>query len=239
MASAGRGLARKSLRISRRHAPRTHGHPSRGHVHQQKHKIGPRGVPPISISVEDMDDHTLITLAAIEDHSAREEILKRHIMDVDNVKYDQANEKFSIIAHHNSKGYYMVALPYKVGIFSAAVLGVASVPMVFHLPTAEWFNALAVTTDIPEQRDLETPLEVSIWAWSWMEPPLGTMSFMLLCLQFMRGQMLNLGINPYTRWIKAHRGGKIAKAFPQYDSRILAAYSETANFMDNSKVGGQ
>ena len=42
-----------------------------------------------------MDDRALITLAAIEDHSAREEILKRHIMDVDNVDYKQANKTFT------------------------------------------------------------------------------------------------------------------------------------------------
>ena len=63
----------------------------------------------------------------------------------------------------------MIALPYKVGIFSASMLGLVSLPMVFHLPTVEWFNEWAVTTDVPALRDLETPLEVSIWAWNWME----------------------------------------------------------------------
>ena len=116
-----------------------------------------------------MDDHTLLALSAIEDHSAREEILKRHVMDVDNVKYKVACKKFNIIARHNIQGYFLVALPYKIGIFSAAVIGFASLPMVFHLPTVEWFNEFAVTTDHPEVRDLETPLEVSIWSWNWME----------------------------------------------------------------------
>ena len=49
----------------------------------------------IQIKQKDMDDRALITLAAIEDHSAREEILKRHIMDVDNVDYKQANKTFN------------------------------------------------------------------------------------------------------------------------------------------------
>mmetsp|Transcript_28845 Transcript_28845/g.61476 ORF Transcript_28845/g.61476 Transcript_28845/m.61476 type:complete len:134 (-) Transcript_28845:342-743(-) len=133
-----------------------------------------------------MEDRTLLTLAAIEDHSAREEILKRHIMDVDNVKYEEACKKFETIARHNIQGYYLVALPYKVGIFSAAMIGIISIPMVFHLPSVEWFNEFAVTTDHPEVRDLETPLEVGIWSWSWMEPPLGTMSFLFLCLQYIR-----------------------------------------------------
>ena len=116
-----------------------------------------------------MDDTILLSLGAIEDHSAREEILKRHIMDVDYVDYEQACKTFTIIACHNIQGYFLVTLPYKVGIFSAVIVGFASVPMVFHLPTVEMFNEWAVTTDIPEMRDLETPLEVSIWSWNWME----------------------------------------------------------------------
>ena len=176
-----------------------------------------------------MDDRALITLAAIEDHSAREEILKRHIMDVDNVDYKQANKTFHKIARHNIQGYSLVTLPYKVGIATAGVVGIAAIPMVFYLPTVEWFNELAVTTDIPDARDLETPLEVSIWSWNWMEPPLGTLSFILLTLQYIRGQLINLGIKPYTSWIKSHRGKKLACAFPMYDSKILQAYSETAH----------
>ena len=50
-----------------------------------------------------MDDDTLLTLAAIEDHSAREEILKRHIMDVDEVEYERASETFEVVARRNSE----------------------------------------------------------------------------------------------------------------------------------------
>ena len=116
-----------------------------------------------------MSDKALLTLSAIEDHSAREEILKRHIMDVDDVSYCRANEIFDVIANHNMRGYYLVSLPYKVGIFSASMVAVSAPLMVFHLPVVEWFNEVAVTTDMPDMRDLETPLEVSIWAWNWME----------------------------------------------------------------------
>ena len=131
--------------------------------------IGPRGVPPISICVKDMDDNTLLTFGALEDHSAREEILKRHIMDVDGCSYEAACGMFNTISERNMQGYYMVTLPYKIGISSAVFAGVVAFPLVFHLPTIEWFNEWAVTCDIPEARDLETPLEVSIWAWNWME----------------------------------------------------------------------
>jgi len=131
--------------------------------------IGPRGVPPISICVKDMDDNTLLTFGALQDHSAREEILKRHIMDVDGSSYKDACDVFNTIAERNMKGYYMVTLPYKIGITSAIFAGVVAFPLVFHLPTIEWFNDWAVTCDIPEARELKTPLEVSIWSWNWME----------------------------------------------------------------------
>ena len=47
--------------------------------------------------------------------------------------------------------------------------------------------------------------------------------------------MINLGLKPYTAWIKSHRGKKLANAFPRYDEKILASYSETANFVDYEK----
>ena len=53
------------------------------------------------------------------------------------------------------------------------VLGFASIPLIFHLDTVMWFNSIYVTSDVPEEKDLETILECGGWAWNWMEPPLG------------------------------------------------------------------
>jgi hypothetical protein len=61
-------------------------------------------------------------------------------------------------------------------------MGLYAFPMVFDLYTASYFNTLYVTTDIPEPKDLETVLEVGNWTWGWMEPPLGTISFFILCM---------------------------------------------------------
>ena len=47
--------------------------------------------------------------------------------------------------------------------------------------------------------------------------------------------MVNLGIKPYTGWIKGYRGKNLADTFPQYDSKILTAYSETVNLLDWKK----
>lgn len=64
----------------------------------------------------------------------------------------------------------MLTLPYKIGILSAVLAGVVSLPMCFELNTVMYFNEHFVTADIPEAKDLETPLEVGSWAWNWMEP---------------------------------------------------------------------
>ena len=47
--------------------------------------------------------------------------------------------------------------------------------------------------------------------------------------------MINLGLKPYTQMIKQHRGRILADAFPRYDRKILAAYSETAVFTDYAR----
>jgi hypothetical protein len=133
-----------------------------------------------------MDNNTLITVAAMEVHEARVEVLKRHIMSADGVSYEQASETFDLVAAKNREGMWMAALPYKVGITLAVTAAFGSLPMVFDIGTALSFNEGWVTTDVPEPRDLETMLEVGSWTWNWMEPPLGTLSFSLLSLQFAR-----------------------------------------------------
>lgn len=82
-------------------------------------------------------------------------------------------------------------------------------PLVFSLAVAKPFNEWFVTTDVPPSSELDTFLEASFaqpegegdgvysglahvvvdawqvgsWTWNWMEPPLGTFSFVLLCMQ--------------------------------------------------------
>ena len=73
-------------------------------------------------------------------------------------------------------------------------------------------------------------LVVGSWAWNWMEPPLGQISFFLLCLGFARSQIANLGVRPYTAKLKALRADKIVRKYPQYDATLLADYSKSVNF---------
>jgi hypothetical protein len=138
------------------------------------------------LSMKEINNSDLVTLGALGNADARGEMLVRHIMTVDNVSYDTATETFLEIAAKNRKGMWLLTVPYKIGIGVACTAAFASFPMVFDLTTVQWFNEHFVTADIPEPKDLETPLEVGSWAWNWMEPPLGQVSFFLLCLQFTR-----------------------------------------------------
>mmetsp|Transcript_8966 Transcript_8966/g.16118 ORF Transcript_8966/g.16118 Transcript_8966/m.16118 type:complete len:113 (-) Transcript_8966:129-467(-) len=99
--------------------------------------------------------------------------------------------------------------------------------MVFDVDTAMWFNRKFVTMDIPEPSELDTWLEVGAWTWNWMEPVLGTASFVLLCLQFSRAQIQNLGLKPFTKYLKEMRARNLAKAFPQYNEHFLIEFGET------------
>ena len=140
----------------------------------------------MAVNYEEMDNQSLITIAHMNNHEACSEVLKRNIMAVDNVGYDDACKKFKEIAAKNREGMLLAAMPYQVGFALAGTAAFCSIPLVFDLNTAMWFNENFVTTDVPEPQDLETFLEVGSWTWNWMEPPLGQISFFLLCLQFSR-----------------------------------------------------
>jgi hypothetical protein len=180
------------------------------------------------LTVQEMDNSTLVTLGEMGHHEARIEILKRHIMARDQTSYEAAGEKFKEIARKNSENKFLLTLPYHVGIATALTLGAASLPMVFSLDVAHWFNTHFVTTQIPEPEDVETIWEVGSYTWNWMEPPLGTISFVLLTLQFSRSQIQNLGAKPYTEWIKQWRARRLAQAFPQYEASVVMNYSHSA-----------
>ena len=138
------------------------------------------------LNCKEMANSDLVMLGEMKSVSALKEILIRHIMSVDHCSYNDAEAVFQKIADKNREGMWLLTLPYKVGIVVAVTAAAGSFPMVFDIETVKWFNELYVTMDVPEPRDLETPLEVSTWSWNWMEPPLGQISFMLLCLQYIR-----------------------------------------------------
>lgn len=126
----------------------------------------------------------------------------------------------------NRSGLFLATLPYKIGIASALIAGFGSLPMIFEYNTVLWFNEIYVTSDVPDAKDLETPLEVGSFAWNWMEPPLGYISFFLLCMQYARSQLENLGVKPYTQAFRHRRAKRLIREFPAYNHSIVASFSE-------------
>eukprot|EP00008_Paramoeba_atlantica_P011338 CAMPEP_0201492328 /NCGR_PEP_ID=MMETSP0151_2-20130828/32660_1 /ASSEMBLY_ACC=CAM_ASM_000257 /TAXON_ID=200890 /ORGANISM="Paramoeba atlantica, Strain 621/1 / CCAP 1560/9" /LENGTH=213 /DNA_ID=CAMNT_0047879073 /DNA_START=186 /DNA_END=828 /DNA_ORIENTATION=+ len=172
-----------------------------------------------------MSNDCVLLMATHGDQNAKEERLRREIMAVDEVDYEKASETFLKIAQYNRIGSFRRTLPYKLGILGGISGAFVSIPLVFNLKTALWFNREYVTTDVPEPRDLETWLEVGAWTWNWMEPVLGHISFFLLALAFARAQMLNLGVAPYTNFVRNRRANSVADKFSQYDRKIVTDYS--------------
>jgi len=173
----------------------------------------------------EMENETLLHLAYNGHQDACEERLIREIMTVDEIEWDEANTIMETMKADNKSGMGIITLPYKFGLFTAVGAGAASLPMVFSLDTALWFNEDYVTTDVPDPRDLETFLEVGSWTWNWMEPPLGTISFVLLCLQFSRNQLTNLGWQPYTDKVKRYRATRLSNMYPKYDKQIVSRFA--------------
>jgi len=227
---------------------------------------GRRGMAHVSIAnaktmprhYNQMPSDVLLVMAAGGDQDAREERVIREIMAVDNVEWPAARQTFLKIVDANRRGLFFATLPYKVGITVSFTAGVLSFPLIFHLDSVLMFNDLFVTTDVPDDKDLETPLEVGSWAWNWMEPPLGQISFFPLCMQYARAQLENLGAKvcwltgenhssvhlfslllllllllpskPYTAWYKARRAARLVREFPTYDKHILTSFSENDSF---------
>lgn len=190
-----------------------------------------RTVPTIAQAQEmprhcsEMSNELLLRLALSGNQPAREERLTREIMAVDEIEWDEATAVMEQMKSDNKAGMGIITLPYKIGLFGSLAAGAASLPMVFSLDTALWFNQDYVTTDVPEPRDLETFLEVGSWTWGWMEPPLGTISFVLLTLQFSRNQLTNLGWKPYTSRLKASRAARLQERYPKYDKHVVGSFA--------------
>ena len=163
----------------------------------------------------------LLQCAEEGDRGSIRETLTRYIMLKDSASWEDANDKVDSIAEEAQTGLLKHKLPYFGGIAFGFVAAWGSIPMVFDLATAEAFNEAFVTTEHPRDEDLETWLEVGAWTWNWMEPWMGTISFQLLALQFMRMQMLNVGFRPYTGWVIGLRQRKISGAFPEYAGKEL------------------
>ena len=141
-------------------------HPRRPTAKMTPSSISLADVP---CSVRDMDNISLSTLSKQDNHvQALEEMLKRHIMKVDKVDYHQACLVLEEIEKVNHKWEHFMALPFQIAILTCGAGALLAFPLVFHLPTVEYFNEYYVTAEHPQPKELETWLEVGSWSWNWM-----------------------------------------------------------------------
>ena len=177
----------------------------------------------------ELPNDVLFSLAVSGDYNARKERFIREIMRVDNIDWVSAKIKIeTTINAKNDQFAWLVTLPYRVGLTAGVVGAVSAVPLVFHRPTAAWFNENFVHEALPDDglESLDTVWKVGNWTWGWMEPYLGTASFVLLGLQFARIHMQRLHLQPYTERVLSWRARRLAKTFPQYESRIVMDFSK-------------
>ena len=113
-------------------------------------------------SVQQLSGESLFMLAAQPGGhlAASRERLRREVMQVDGVSYAESLVTVREMAHKSAENVWLGLLPYRTGIAVAVVGGWVSLPLVFSLTVAKWFNEIAVTTDVPSVSDLETLLEV-------------------------------------------------------------------------------
>jgi len=172
----------------------------------------------------------LYVLAVQGEYGARKERLVREIMRIDNVDWLTARVKVDTeINSQNDRFGFLVRLPYRIGVTVGLIAAITAVPLVFHLPTAAWFCHYFVHESPPDEglESLDTIWKVGNWTWGWMEPYLGTASFVLLGLQFTRVNMQRLNLKPYNEAILSWRAQRLAKHFPQYDQNIVREFSKS------------
>jgi hypothetical protein len=178
----------------------------------------------------EMSDKMIMRLAVGGNYKACKERMVREVRAVNGVDYATATSTVDEMSSANRSANAIYKLPYNLGITLAIGAGLASFPLVFDINTALWFNEAYVTADVAPDEDLETALEVGSWTWAWMEPPLGQISFFLLCMAWSRENMKNVNISPYTEWMKAKRAASLADKFPQYNETITKEFAEADMF---------
>ena len=55
-----------------------------------------------------------------------------------------------------------------------------------------------------------------------MEPPLGTLSFMILAYQLATECFYEMGVTPYHAMLRKRRASRLAALYPQYNARVCA-----------------
>lgn len=170
----------------------------------------------------EMSNDVLLLMAARGVAAAQRERLTREVMAVDMIDWDKAQPKVQEIEQAAHDGIMKYEFPFFIGAFTMTVVAIVSIPMVFHLGSAEWFFERYVTGDHPPMKELETTLEVGGWTWNWMEPLLGTLSFLILAAQLTRGLMINVRIySPWAARITRWQVAQVQARYPRYHADLV------------------
>ncbi len=184
--------------------------------------------------VSELSSERLFLLAKNGSIDGKREMMRREVMRVDKIEYEATTERVVEISEMTTAGLDSIRLPYQIGITMALFVGYVSIPLVFYFPLVEVFNHHCVTMEVPPPEDLDTILETGAWSWNWMEPPLGTISFTLLCYQWANEQKRHIGVASFEDKIRMRMGDKLVEHFPQYNSQVLRAYAESIAMVDDS-----
>lgn len=187
-------------------------------------------------TLSEVDNEPLMVIAEMGSFSAREEVLRRNIMAVDEVDYKAAGKILEQI-HKNCKcGLFAYTVPYKFGIAMGGLAAIGIFPMAYHLDTAQWFADKYVDMhDLPCEPQIEASLfQIGHWTSNWVGPFTGALSFSMLAIQYARHQMINLGIKPFTARIHKRRTRLLIEDYPKYSERLLRNYVEAFPMVQES-----
>jgi len=177
----------------------------------------------------ELSHQSLAEMAMLGNHCSRRERLLREVMCVDGISWGQAHDVINKFDKFNERFYWIETMPYRIGITAAFLGGLASIALVFWSPVAVWYGLDVAGEELPDGvKDIDelTVNQVGTWTWSWMEPMIGTASFVLLCCQFIRGQAVKMNMRSYSEQLLHWRADRLCKAFPGYDQSMLRAWAK-------------
>lgn len=82
---------------------------------------------------------------------ASRERLRREVMFVDGVSYEEAGLRIVEIAQYGRTSATLLKAPYYLGMATAYLAGYLSIPLVFSLSIAHWFNECHVKAEPPDE----------------------------------------------------------------------------------------
>lgn len=179
--------------------------------------------------ISEMGHSTLAALALQDNHFAHRERLIREIMTVDNCSWDEAHLVLEKMDEYKESHYWFVTAPYRLGIIIATSAGIGSMLMVFHPSTAFWYGTSIAGEELPEGTESVGDLtinQVGTWTWSWMEPMIGTASFVLLCAQFVRAQLIRVNMKTFLAIMESRKADRVAQKFHQYDRSMIRTWAK-------------